>query len=99
MSLSITSSTITITSLLNVGGATQITATQGAPSLLTTSGGTGTVTYSLVSGALPPGIYLSSNGQFGGIPQGRGSALVTVRATDSSTPQLFSDASVTVTVV
>ena len=98
MSLSVTSSTITITSLLNTGSATQITGTQGAPSLLTSSGGTGTITYSIVSGSLPPGIYVDSTGRFGGVPQARGSALVTIRATDSSTPPLFNDASVTVTV-
>ena len=98
MSLSVTSSTITITSLLNTGGATQITGTQGAPSLLTSSGGTGTVSWSVVTGSLPPGIYLNSTGKFGGVPQARGAALITVRATNSSTPPLYADAAVTVTV-
>lgn len=54
-------------------------------SLASASGGTGPYTYSLQSGALPPGITLSSAGVLSGTPTSVGTFNFTVGATDSST--------------
>jgi hypothetical protein len=49
------------------------------------------ITYSVVSGSLPPGITLSAGGVFGGRPNTAGNYTFTVRATNSvsSTDQVF----------
>lgn len=49
---------------------------------LSASGGNGGYTYSLIAGALPPGIALSSAGLISGTPTTTGSYSFTVRATD-----------------
>ncbi|PWK85924.1 outer membrane autotransporter protein [Fulvimonas soli] len=49
---------------------------------LSASGGNGGYTYSLASGALPPGIALSSSGQISGTPSTAGNFSFTVKATD-----------------
>ncbi|UDM48834.1 putative Ig domain-containing protein [Cupriavidus sp. MP-37] len=54
-------------------------------SLAVASGGTGPYTYTLASGALPPGMTLSSAGLLAGTPIAGGTFNFTVRATDSST--------------
>ncbi len=51
---------------------------------ITSLRGTGAVTYALLSGALPPGITLASNGVLSGTPTATGSFNFVVRATDSS---------------
>jgi hypothetical protein len=52
-----------------------------------------------VSGSLPDGLQLDPAGRLAGIATHRGSALVTLRAVDSTSPvPLFADAAVTVTV-
>ncbi|RYF79275.1 MAG: hypothetical protein EOO29_17730, partial [Comamonadaceae bacterium] len=48
------------------------------------SGGTGPYIYTLVSGTLPAGLTLASNGTLSGTPTAQGSASFSVRATDSS---------------
>ncbi|WP_344913404.1 putative Ig domain-containing protein [Paenibacillus hodogayensis] len=56
------------------------------------SGGVGTRTYSLISGALPAGMAISSKGVFSGTPSLAGSYTFTLRVTDSqsaSTNQMF----------
>ncbi|WP_162249707.1 Ig domain-containing protein [Ensifer sp. Root31] len=54
---------------------------------LSTSGGTGPYTYSLVAGSnLPPGLSLSSSGIISGTPTGSGPYNFTVRVVDSTTP-------------
>ncbi|WP_173420467.1 putative Ig domain-containing protein [Ensifer adhaerens] len=54
---------------------------------LSTSGGTGPYTYSLVAGSnLPPGLTLSSAGVISGTPTGSGPYNFTVRVVDSTTP-------------
>lgn len=53
-------------------------------SLAVASGGTGPYTYALASGALPPGMTLSSSGLLAGTPTAGGTFNFTVRATDSS---------------
>ncbi len=54
---------------------------------LSTSGGTGPYTYSLVAGSnLPPGLSLSSSGVISGTPTGSGAYNFTVRVVDSTTP-------------
>ncbi|MGY5808915.1 putative Ig domain-containing protein [Rhizobium sp. LEGMi198b] len=52
---------------------------------ITASGGTAPYTYSLVSGALPSGLTLSTSGVISGTPAAAGASNFTVRATDSST--------------
>ncbi len=46
--------------------------------------GAAPVTYSLVSGALPPGLVLAANGTLSGTPATRGAFAFTVRATDAN---------------
>ena len=50
---------------------------------LTATGGTGPYTFSLLSGALPPGLTLSSAGVISGTPTANGVASFTVRAVDT----------------
>ncbi len=52
---------------------------------ITASGGTSPYSYSVVSGSLPPGITLASNGTLSGTPTGAGPYSFTVQAQDSST--------------
>lgn len=69
---------------ISVSPSTLPLATGGAPygQTLTASGGNGGYTYSLVSGALPPGIALSSAGNLSGTPTTAGNYNFTVKATD-----------------
>ena len=53
----------------------------------TASGGSGTFTWT-ATGALPPGLSLSTAGQLSGIPTRAGTYAVTITATDSSSPPL-----------
>jgi len=53
---------------------------------LTSTGGTGTVTWSLDSGSLPPGLSLNSSGTISGTPTTAGTYTFMVEAEDSSTP-------------
>jgi Putative Ig domain len=94
MSVTITPTTLSVSTSASAGGVI----TNGSLAVLSATGASGQLTWSIVSGSLPPGMNLGSDGRLSGTPQGRGSALVTVRATDSSSPPLFSDAVVTVTV-
>ena len=56
----------------------------GAYSLIfSTSGGTAPYSYSLFSGAIPPGMALSSTGIFSGVPSAAGSYTLTLRSTDA----------------
>ncbi|HXA16537.1 MAG TPA: putative Ig domain-containing protein [Thermoanaerobaculia bacterium] len=50
----------------------------------TQSGGVGTTTFSLASGALPAGLTLASNGVLSGTPTQTGSFPITVKATDAN---------------
>jgi len=53
---------------------------------LQSSGGTGTVTWTVASGSLPAGLQLSSAGALAGTPTAAGTSIFTVQATDSGTP-------------
>ena len=55
---------------------------------LGSSGGTGTKTWSLASGTLPPGLSLSSSGILSGTPTSTGNWVFTASLTDSSTPPM-----------
>jgi len=98
MSLAITSTTPAFTFSVTPSG----TPLQGnVPNYvnLATTGGTAPVVWAVVSGSLPDGIQLDPVGRLAGTPTHRGAALVTLRATDSTSPvPLFADAAVTVTV-
>jgi hypothetical protein len=63
---------------------------------ITSLRGTGTVTYALVSGALPPGLTLASNGVLSGTPTVAGTSTFIIRATDASS--LFGDETFTLRV-
>ncbi|GAB3346948.1 putative Ig domain-containing protein [Lysobacter tyrosinilyticus] len=65
---------------------------------LTTSGGTGPYSYSLVSGSLPVGMSFSSGGMFSGTPVVTGAYTFTVRSTDTGSSATV-DAAYTVTIV
>ncbi|MCU1255065.1 MAG: Ig family protein, partial [Candidatus Angelobacter sp.] len=75
---------------LSVGTLTLPDARTGSPYLqtLTSSGGTGTVTWAVVSGALPPGLSLSTGGVVSGIPTTVNilGSTFTIQATDSGSP-------------
>jgi len=71
--------TITTTTLTNATPNTNYSA------ILQTTGGIGTLTWSLFSGALPTGLALSSSGTISGDPTVSGTATFTVQVTDSST--------------
>src|SRR5207244_3476712 len=53
---------------------------------LAAAGGTTPYSWSLISGALPAGLTLSSGGQISGTPTTTGTSNFTVQVTDSSTP-------------
>ncbi|MGW5671409.1 putative Ig domain-containing protein [Micromonospora sp. NPDC003776] len=61
--------------------ASPVTAYQPYPDHTFVATGDPTITYSLASGSLPPGLALSSTGAFGGTPTTPGSYAFTVRAT------------------
>jgi uncharacterized protein YhjY with autotransporter beta-barrel domain len=70
--------TIVITPATLPGGQVAVAYSQA----LTASGGNGGYTYSLASGALPPGVVLSSAGSLAGSPTTAGNYNFTVKATD-----------------
>jgi subtilisin family serine protease len=70
--------TITVTNPANSTG----TAASPFSEIFTSSGGLGTVTFSLGSGTLPAGLTLASNGTLSGTPTQVGSFPITVTATD-----------------
>jgi hypothetical protein len=65
---------------------------------LQSSGGTGAITWSVVTGAWPSGLALSSAGAITGTPTATGTASVTVQATDSGSPQQTAQATLSLTV-
>lgn len=73
------------TAVLTVTPASLPAGTVGTPfsRALTATGGTGPYTFSLLSGALPPGLTLSSAGVISGTPTANGVASFTVRAVDT----------------
>jgi hypothetical protein len=75
---------------LSVGTLTLPDGITGSPYLqtLTTSGGTGNVSWAIVSGALPPGLTLSTAGVISGTPTTVNilGSTFTVQATDSGSP-------------
>lgn len=71
--------TITITN----PSATQSIVGTSISRTFTQAGGIGTVVFALASGALPPGVTLSSSGVLAGTPSQAGSFSFVVRATDS----------------
>ncbi len=72
--------------------------TQPYASTLAATGGTGPYTWSIASGALPPGLKLSSAGDLSGAPSGPGTSSFTVRASDQSLPTQLATAPLTLTV-
>ena len=54
---------------------------------LQSSGGVGTVTWTVASGSLPAGLTMSNSGAISGTPTTAGTASFTVQAKDSGTPQ------------
>jgi len=63
------------------------TVTQPYNVTLASSGGTGTKTWDISSGSLPPGLNLSSSGVISGTPQATGTSSPTFRVRDSGSPQ------------
>jgi len=79
----------------NVGPSPLAVSTTSLPSLaqsatydqtLAASGGTAPYSWSLISGALPAGVTLSSSGQITGTPTTMGTSNFTIEVTDSSNP-------------
>ena len=73
-------------------------ATAAYSTALTTTGGIGPVTWSMTSGAQPPGIALSTAGVISGTSSTVGIYSFTVQAADSGAPQQKATASYTLTV-
>lgn len=71
---------------LTIGPGTIPNATAGTAytQSLSQTGALGTPTYVVVSGALPPGVVLNTNGTFGGSPTATGTYTFTVEVTDQS---------------
>src|SRR5579859_4326728 len=65
---------------------------------LTTTGGIGPVTWSVLAGSLPPGISLSATGALSGTSTVVGNYAFTIQAADSGTPQQKTIVSYTLTV-
>jgi hypothetical protein len=98
MSLAITSTSPAFTVAITPSG-TPLQGNVASFQNLTTTGGTAPVCWAVVGGSLPAGIQLDPAGRLAGIATRRGSALVTLRATDSTSPiALFTDAAIVVTV-
>ncbi|HMY76512.1 MAG TPA: putative Ig domain-containing protein, partial [Blastocatellia bacterium] len=72
--------TITVTNPVTTNGVVNTALTRN----FTQTGGVGTITFSLNSGALPNGLVLSSAGVLSGTPTQSGSFSVTVKATDGN---------------
>jgi N,N-dimethylformamidase beta subunit-like protein/F5/8 type C domain-containing protein/putative Ig domain-containing protein len=68
-------------------------------SSLAATGGTPPYSWSLASGALPPGLTLSSGGTISGTPSQSGSFSFTAQVTDASTPTQAATQTLTLTVV
>jgi hypothetical protein len=88
--------TMTITTTPTVAGVSVLnTSNQGLS--LSASEGTAPYSWEIVSGRIAPGLVFSAQGSFTGHPTGRGTALFSVRVTDSATPiPNFADADMTV---
>lgn len=63
----------------------------------TASGGVGNLTYSLLSGSLPAGLFLNSNGTIFGTPSTNGSSSFTIRVTDGASNVTQSSFTITIT--
>ena len=84
--------TITTTTLPNgIVGTTYATAVHS-------TGGTGTVTWSLTAGTLPAGLTLDSQGSITGTPTATGTSNFTVKATDSGSPAQSATAALNITI-
>lgn len=93
--MTITTTTIALVAQTDPAG--RITST-GPVTLMTATGGTAPIIWGVVAGILPPGVNMDSGGRFTGVAQARGTALVTIRATDTAQPPNIIDAAVQVTV-
>lgn len=65
---------------------------------LVTSGGSGTLTWSVASGALPPGLVLSSAGTISGRPTAAGAYTAGFQVTDQSVPKQIATRTLTIVV-
>ncbi len=63
---------------------------------LASSGGTGTITWSLSAGSTPPGLSVNPSGSISGNPAGAGTFSFTVKATDSNSDTATAPLSLTV---
>lgn len=77
----------------------QLTQGQSFGYQLTATGGSGTKTWSVISGSLPPGLTLSSSGVFSGVPTNLGYFVFTANVTDSSNPPMTANKTFGVRVV
>jgi hypothetical protein len=85
---------ITTTTVPNGGMGTPYTSTQ-----LTVTGGTGTLSWTVNSGVLPPGLNLSTGGVISGTPTAGGQFNFTVQVTDQSTPNKTATQGYTITIL
>lgn len=103
MAITIAGSTTNITEAavgsvtLTVDPANRVTGVGGFAQVVA-AGGTAPYQYEVVSGKMPPGFAMRSDGYFVGIPTARGTFRLVIRATDSSTPNQCLDVAVTVVV-
>lgn len=90
--------TVSIASGVNIATTSLPSGSLGAPysQTLTATGGTGSYTWTVASGTLPPGLSLSAAGQISGTPGAGGGYSFTVRATDSASASATANLSITV---
>lgn len=79
---------------------TLATATQGGPysQTVATNGGVAPFTFTVASGAPPPGLTMNSAGVIAGTPTGTGTSTFTVQVRDSSNPPQVTTQTFTITV-
>jgi hypothetical protein len=85
---------------LQVGSGALAKGVVGAPysAALTASGGTGTISWSLIAGLLPAGVALDANGVLSGTPTSAGDFAFTARATDLNWPAYSAEGSFSIRV-
>ena len=83
---------LTITTASLPGGTVGVAYSQA----LTSTGGTGTINWSVSAGTFPTGLMLSTGGVISGTPTAAGNFIFTVRAADSGSQQVTKDLSIAV---
>src|SRR5207253_3098808 len=93
LSVTVSPAAISITTASLPGGQAGVAYSQ----TLQASGGTGTYTWSIASGALPSGLSLNASGQISGTPTASGTANFTVKVNDTGSGSATQALSISIT--